>query len=940
LEATTIPGEVEQFFNSIKEQQRFIADHINQLIANEEKTLAEELEALVRSNPELAEHIVKTFHERKGIRSVVSQRLTELLTEVENLEEEDQYDTETEYGTIEYSAIRTQVSEEEDPIASVPHLFNSESEYETFPEDSDTSRIETMTDVRDLGQAVANSLLTTTKVKPFGGQRDTTPTAVGAKEVLNWLEDFEEQAYTMKWNDHDKVDRVPTLLVGPAKEWYKMYIKPRIQIGRTPVWNEFKKQMKTFFLPSSHKDFALRALEARKQKEQETVANYILAKKRLCLESDPTMSETTQVYYCIKGLLPRLKRDVTLQDPTTMDELLKLAKRSELAYEDEAEATMANFNPYMALATEIVPPQSEELLQVKKELEETKKLLYEVTEAVQKQKNANRPYESQKGKTQNRASSPYPRSRTPDRQHRQSAAYQCHYCGGGNHYIADCRKRQYDQRQVTFSNRPHYAPVKQAPIRYPPPKRQIINELVQEMKDYNVIRESHSPWSSRVVIVPKKDGSLRFCIDYRQLNARTKKVAYPLMKIDEALDALEGSRYFSLLDLKKAYWQLEIDEKDKEKTAFVTTDGQWEFNVMPFGLTNAPPMFQKAMDVILSGLKWNQILVYLDDILVFAPSFASMIDRLSLVFDRLIQANLKLRPDKCILFTTSLRYLGHVISKEGIAPDPEKTAAIDRMPLPRSEADARSFVQMASYYRKFLKNFASIAKPLHEAYSQENKTKTFTLSKDAEHAFLTLKTMLTSAEVLMHFNPLLPIQIRTDASGKGLGAILVQQHPEGWKPVAYASRALRKNEEKWAITELECDAVVFALEKFRHYLDGNQFELITDHCPLCYIRNKEKLSPRLHRWVVVFSEFDFVIKHKKGKLNSDADCLSRAPIQDPIPEQDDERLFAFASIDTMELVRQHQQDDPIIAGHSAQIEAGQPLKLIPTTITSKLIFKN
>jgi hypothetical protein len=243
------------------------------------------------------------------------------------------------------------------------------------------------------------------------------------------------------------------------------------------------------------------------------------------------------------------------------------------------------------------------------------------------------------------------------------------------------------------------------------------------------------------------------------------------------------------------YWQLEIRKEDKEKTAFVTTDGQWEFNVMPFGLTNAPPAFQKAMDVILSGLKWKQLLVYLDDILVFAPTFQSMITRLETVFDRLIDANLKLRPDKCIFFTNTIRYLGHIISPEGIQPDPAKTAAIDLMPLPTNESEVRRFVQMASYYRKFIKGFATIVKPLHGAYSQESdKTTPFSLSPEAIAAFHQLKAKLVSADVLAHFRHDLSIQVRTDASGKGIGAILLQQHHEGWKPVAFASRSLRPNE--------------------------------------------------------------------------------------------------------------------------------------------------
>ena len=462
-----------------------------------------------------------------------------------------------------------------------------------------------------------------------------------------------------------------------------------------------------------------------------------------------------------------------------------------------------------------------------------------------------------------------------------------------------------------------HEPIAQSPARHSPFKNEVIRRQIEEMIDLGVIRPSISPWACRAVIVPKKNGELRFACDYRALNAITKKMKWPLPNIQDALDALRGSTLFTSLDLKKAYWQVPIHEKDKEKTAFITADGLYEWNVMPFGLTNAVAIFQKAMDVIFSGLKWNQVLTYLDDILVFAPDFPTMCKRLNAVFSRIREVNLVVHPAKCFFCATQLKFLGFVVDADGQHPNPDNVKAIMDMEVHPNVTSIRRFLAMVSFYRKFIPGCATIGAPLNEltrnAEPGKGKRQPVKWTKECSKAVAELKQAMVSSSCLVHFDPTRETQIRTDASGLGVGAILLQKHGNKFRPVHFASRVLRKKdgEDKYGITELECLAVVFAVDRFRHYIDGMQFEVISDHCALCFLRKKEKLTRRLHGWILLLAEQDFVIKHRKGKAMGDVDCLSRAPLQDPAPE-DTDRMFACVSIETVDLFREGQSQDPAI----------------------------
>ena len=262
------------------------------------------------------------------------------------------------------------------------------------------------------------------------------------------------------------------------------------------------------------------------------------------------------------------------------------------------------------------------------------------------------------------------------------------------------------------------------------------------MLDKGIIRESTSPWSSPIILVKKKDGEMCFCIDYRKLNSVTIGQAHPLPRVDDILDSLGDAQYFSTLDLKSAYWQISVDEKDRHKTAFVTQRGLFEFNLMPFGLVNAPTTFQRAMDLVLSGLSYVICLCYLDDVIVFGRDFNEHYNRLKTVLERLRVHGLRVKPEKCTIAARQVSFLGHVISDSGIMPDPAKIEAVNNISSPRNIKDLRSFLGLAGYYRKFIPGFSSIAAPLLKL---TQKAASFIWTNSCEQAFQRIRQLLCSA---------------------------------------------------------------------------------------------------------------------------------------------------------------------------------------------------
>lgn len=417
-------------------------------------------------------------------------------------------------------------------------------------------------------------------------------------------------------------------------------------------------------------------------------------------------------------------------------------------------------------------------------------------------------------------------------------------------------------------------PIRQAPRRLPLHQREVATKEIESMLEKDIIRPSSSPWSSPIVLVKKKDGTIRFCIDYRKLNAITIKDAYPIPNIQESLEMLSGACWYSTLDLASGYWQVSMDDKDREKTAFITRDGLYEFNVMAMGLCNSPSTFERLMERTLAGLNQITCLVYLDDIVIFGKDVEEKIHRLREVFRRLIDAGLKLKPKKCILFQESVKYLGHIVSKNGIATDPDKVKSIQEWPTPENVSQLRSFLGLSSYYRRYVKGFASIARSLHKLTELDRQ---FVWTKETEESFQELKKRLVTAPILGYPNAQDPFVLDTDASGYALGAVLSQIQNGEERVIAYASRALSRPERSYCVTRRELLAAVTFIKYFRHYLYGKRFLLRTDHGSLRWLFNFKSPEGQLARWLEVLGTYDFEIQHRPGLKHSNCDSLSRHP---------------------------------------------------------------
>ena len=420
-----------------------------------------------------------------------------------------------------------------------------------------------------------------------------------------------------------------------------------------------------------------------------------------------------------------------------------------------------------------------------------------------------------------------------------------------------------------------HAPIFQRPYRVPETQRKVIQTHIKDMANRGVIRPSKSPWSSPVVLVGKKDGSTRFCVDFRKVNAVTRKDVYPLPRIDETLDTLGGARYFTTLDLASGYWQVPLKEEDMHKTAFSTHTGLWEFTVMPFGLCGAPASFQRLMEIMLAGLNWESCLVYLDDIIIFSRTFEEHLSRLESVLSRLRAGGLKLKVKKCAFCAPEVKYLGHIVSKDGLHPDESKVNAVQNFPVPQDLTQLRSFLGLIGYYRKFVQDFSLHAEPL---YRLSKKNVPYTWGPEQEKAFSYMKNALTSSPVLQFPDFSLPFYIQSDASDKGFGAVLGQMRNGSEVVVAYASKAIAPNEANWSTIEKEAYAIVWSVKYFRHYLYGRSFTIFTDHNPLKWLFTLKSPEGRLARWTETLKAYDFKIEYRPGRSNANADALSRMPI--------------------------------------------------------------
>lgn len=425
--------------------------------------------------------------------------------------------------------------------------------------------------------------------------------------------------------------------------------------------------------------------------------------------------------------------------------------------------------------------------------------------------------------------------------------------------------------------------VKQRYYPLSPARQKLVNEELDRMLELGIVEPSKSDWSSPILLLDKPDGSRRFCVDFRKVNQVSKKDAYPLPMVSTILDRLRGARYLSSLDIKSAYWQIPLEENSKEKTAFtIPGRGLFQFNTMPFGLSNAPATWQRLVDNVLGVDLEPFVFVYLDDIIAVTPTFEQHLQVLSEIFTRVREAKLTLNKDKCKFCLTELRYLGYIVGEKGLRVDPDKVKSILELPVPKNQKEVRQFCGTAGWYRRFIPNFASRMYPLTTLLKKRQK---FDWNSEAQSAFEDIRSCLVSSPVLScpDFNK--PFTIACDASNVGVGAVLSQDADEGEVVVAYGSRTLSRQEQNYSTTERECLAVIWAVERFRPYIEGTKFKIITDHYSLLWLNNLKDPQGRLARWALRLQPYDFELVHRKGKENVVADLLSRAiPETEALPE--------------------------------------------------------
>ncbi len=415
--------------------------------------------------------------------------------------------------------------------------------------------------------------------------------------------------------------------------------------------------------------------------------------------------------------------------------------------------------------------------------------------------------------------------------------------------------------------------VRKRPYRTALAKRAVVEQEIEKMLKMNIIRPSHSSWSSPITLVPKKDGTIRFCVDYRALNEITIKDRYPLPLIQDIFDTLNGSAIYSTLDLRSGYWQLPMAANSIEKTAFVCHCGQFEFLRMPFGLTNAPAVFQRVMTSVLSQFIGKFAMVYLDDVIIFSKTEEEHISHLRQVFDAFEKAGLTLKESKCHFGKSSLDLLGFVVSKDGVAAQPSKTSAISELSSPMDVSELRSFLGMSSYYRQLVPGFAAIAEPL---YQLTRKNVAWHWGESQQSAFESLKSALVTSPVMAYPNTSKPYILYTDACDYAVGAILCQEDDEGVeRPIQYLSQQLSPTQRRYAVIEKEAFAVVYALKKLRPYLLGSEFVIFTDHKPLLSFFTGEIANTKIQRWAILLAEYGAPIKYRPGPNNVRADMLSR-----------------------------------------------------------------
>lgn len=483
---------------------------------------------------------------------------------------------------------------------------------------------------------------------------------------------------------------------------------------------------------------------------------------------------------------------------------------------------------------------------------------------------------------------------------------------------------------LTFTNKTKHSivtkndiPIYSKLYRYPEVHKNEVNTQIEEMLKSKIIQHSNSPYNSPIWIVPKKlDNSgrqkWRIVIDYRKLNDVTIDDKFPIPNLEDIFEKLGNANYFTTLDLAKGFHQIEVDPKDRQKTAFSTSTGHYEFLRMPFGLKNAPSTFQRLMNQVLKDYINKICIVYMDDILIFSTSLKEHIDSIQKIFAALSKVNLKIQIDKCSFLKHETEFLGHIVTDKGLKPNPKKIESILKIQLPKTQKEIKSFLGVSGYYRKFIKDYAKIAYPLTKCLKKGAKINS--LDKNYQESFNKLKTLLTTDPILKYPDFDKHFTLTTDASNVALGAVLSQND----HPISFISRTLNVHEKNYSTIEKELLAIVWATKHFRPYLYGRKFTIKTDHRPLIWINNLKEPNSKLQRWKIKLNEFNFDIEYLKGKQNYVADCLSRIEQNRNGNNQsiDSEiNLSNFFSENTCKLILNSENDE--ISSNNATVHSAQ-----------------
>ncbi|UYV81197.1 K02A2.6-like, partial [Cordylochernes scorpioides] len=752
----------------------------------------------------------------------------------------------------------------------------------------------------------------------------------GSELAHLWLKDYSRVAAYNGWDESMCLANVVFFLEGAARCWFD-----NVEESIT-TWNTFKEEFTRTF--GDKEDYARRiesSLKVRAQKPDESVELYIQDVLNLCRQLNPNMSEEDRVGHLMKGVAENIYRALLAIELTTTGEFTQHCRRieklnknriSSVRFERIPTVSAINENEYHPLKEMIREIIREELRSAPNELDNLPPPQGLEDRVWQRDEQNLAPIDKapvfhsrmavKNFRSGQQNAGEAVRRKTDEFRTRENIPI-CFYCNRPGHVAKHCwdRRRDRDENEPSRTqNRFYYGRRRPGSIYMADFMTPHMEQSDRNNSPRRNLPRSSSPYPGRGRPMTRRR--------YSRSPDRTPSRS----------PHRDGANIYSTIDLKAGYWQIGIDEADREKTAFITPDGLFEFKVMPFGLCNAPATFERMMDNLLKGLRWTICLCYLDDVVIFADNFPDHLRRLEVVLNCFKRAGLKLNPGKCSFGASNIKILGHQVNKDGIRPDDDKIKAVSQFPIPKNLQQLRSFLGLSSYYRRFIKNYADIARPLNSLLSKGTK---FQWNTDQERAFQKLKNALTSKPVLGHFDDDAPTELHTDASGYGIGAVLAQKQGNVEKVIAYASRTLLKSEKNYSTTERECLAIVWAIGKFRPYLFGRPIKVIIDHHSLCWLTNLKDPAGRLARWALRLQEYDVSIVYKTGRMHKDADCLSRNPIEttEKVFNNNIPTLFLLSDIS------KEQEKDPYITGIIKEISQPSPAKKDKFEVVNGILYR-